>query len=75
MARCEICGNDYGKPLEINYDGRRYVFDSLECAIHRLAPTCAHCSCRIIGHGVEAEGAVYCCDHCARQVQQTAGRP
>jgi hypothetical protein len=32
-----------------------------------LAPTCAHCGCRIIGHGMEAEGVFYCCAHCASQ--------
>ena len=35
---------------------RTHIFDSFECAIHALAPTCAHCSCRVIGHGVEADG-------------------
>jgi hypothetical protein len=24
--------------------------------IHAIAPTCAHCGCRIIGHGVEVGG-------------------
>jgi hypothetical protein len=24
--------------------------------IHAIAPTCTHCGCRIIGHGVEAGG-------------------
>ena len=41
------------------------TFDSFECAIHAMAPTCAHCGCKIVGHGVEATGAVYCCAHCA----------
>ena len=41
------------------------TFDSFECAIHAMAPTCAHCGCKIVGHGVEAGGAVYCCAHCA----------
>jgi hypothetical protein len=39
----------------------RHVFDSFECAIHKMAPVCEHCGCRIIGHGVEAEGHFYCC--------------
>jgi hypothetical protein len=25
----------------------------------------AHCKCRIIGHGVEAKGKMFCCEHCA----------
>jgi hypothetical protein len=45
--------------------GSRKVFDSLECAIHVLAPTCKHCGCKIIGHGLEVRGASFCCEHCA----------
>jgi hypothetical protein len=71
VARCETCGNEYEKAFVVERDGERHVFDSFECAIHMLAPTCAHCSCRVIGHGVEAGGAIYCCAHCARQ----AGAP
>jgi hypothetical protein len=67
MAQCETCGNEYDKAMEITRDGETHVFDSFECAIHALAPTCAHCGCRIIGHGVEAGGSVYCCAHCASE--------
>jgi hypothetical protein len=42
------------------------TFDSFECAIHLLAPACSHCGCRIIGHGLEADGRLYCCNHCAK---------
>ena len=42
------------------------TFDSFECAIHAMAPRCAHCECRVVGHGVEAKGKMYCCAHCAR---------
>jgi len=31
-----------------------------------MAPTCAHCGCRIIGHGAENNGTMYCCAHCAK---------
>src|SRR5260370_40966002 len=48
--------------------GRTHVFDSFECAIAALAPTCKHCSCKIIGHGVEANVAFYCSAHCAKAV-------
>ncbi len=65
MEPCAVCGNIYDKSFEIFQAGQRYVFDCYECAIHRLAPVCAHCSCRIIGHGVEADGVFYCCAHCA----------
>jgi hypothetical protein len=30
-----------------------------------MAPTCDHCQTRIIGHGIEAGDAMYCCAHCA----------
>jgi hypothetical protein len=68
MARCEVCDNDYDKAFEITLGGQRHTFDSFECAIHRLAPVCAHCGCKVIGHGVEAGGGVFCCANCARMV-------
>lgn len=72
MARCELCGNDYEHSFEIRAaDGSTHTFDSFECAIHVLAPKCAHCQCRIIGHGAEAGGTVYCCAHCARHAGAT----
>jgi hypothetical protein len=67
MARCELCGNDYDKSFEVIAKDGRHVFDSFECAIHKLAPTCAHCQCRIVGHGIEANSKFYCCAHCARE--------
>ena len=66
MAQCEVCGNDYDKSFEVIAGGRKHVFDSFECAIHAVAPTCVHCQCRIIGHGVEESGKIYCCVNCAR---------
>lgn len=66
MATCEICGNDYDKSMEVTLAGKRHTFDSFECAIHALAPECDHCHCRIIGHGVEAGGKIFCCANCAR---------
>ena len=68
MARCEVCHNDYDKAFEITMSGKKHIFDSFECAIHALAPTCGHCHCKIVGHGVEANGATYCCAHCAQQM-------
>ena len=65
MARCDVCGNDYDKSFEVIFDGESHTFDSFECAIHMLAPRCAHCDCRVIGHGVEADNSIYCCAHCA----------
>jgi hypothetical protein len=66
MAKCDVCGNDYDKVLTVSQGGRTGTFDCFECAIHALAPACAHCGCKVIGHGAEQGGAVYCCAHCAR---------
>ena len=63
---CEVCGNYYDKSFELVTHGTTHVFDSFECAIQALAPTCAHCGCRVIGHGVESDGAIYCCRRCAQ---------
>ena len=65
MAKCDACGNDYDKSFEVKKGARTYTFDSFECAIHLLAPTCEHCSVRIVGHGLEKDGRMFCCDHCA----------
>jgi hypothetical protein len=67
MAQCEVCGNEYDKTMKITREGETHTFDSFECAIHGMAPTCDHCGCRVIGHGIEAGGSVYCCAHCAQK--------
>ena len=67
MAQCETCGNDYDKVFKVVLADESHTFDSFECAVQALAPTCSHCGCRILGHGVEADGAMYCCAHCASQ--------
>jgi hypothetical protein len=64
--RCDVCGNDYDKAFQVTRDGRTMTFDAFECAIHAMAPRCAHCECTVIGHGVEADGVIYCCANCAR---------
>ena len=69
MAQCEVCGNEYDKTFEVRLGGQSHIFDSFECAIHALAPLCAHCGCRIIGHGVEVGDKFYCCAHCAHKVE------
>ncbi len=68
MARCELCGNEYDKTFQVMQAGRTHTFDSFECAIQVLAPACAHCGCRIVGHGVEANGSIFCCAHCAHMM-------
>jgi hypothetical protein len=65
MAVCETCGNDYDKAFQVTMRGRTHTFDSFECAIQALAPICATCGVRIIGHGLEEDDTYYCCAHCA----------
>jgi hypothetical protein len=65
MPVCDRCGNDYDKAFTVEIGGERHTFDRFECAIAALAPRCKHCDTRIIGHGLERNGAFYCCDHCA----------
>ena len=72
MARCEVCGNDYDKAFHVNVAGSNHTFDSFECAIHRLAPSCEHCGCKVVGHGVEAGGHFFCCASCARHAGVTS---
>jgi hypothetical protein len=67
MAQCEVCGNDYDKSFQIIMKDKSRTFDSFECAIHALAPTCSHCQCRVIGHGVEQGNRIFCCAHCASE--------
>jgi hypothetical protein len=66
MNKCETCGNTYEKAFQVTMAGTAHTFDSFECAIHKLAPLCSHCQCRIVGHGVESNGRMYCCEHCSR---------
>ena len=65
MKRCDTCGNDYDKAFEVVKGGATHVFDSFECAIEKLAPRCAHCDLRVIGHGMEKDGRFFCCASCA----------
>jgi hypothetical protein len=67
MAECEVCGNDYHLSFQVVTAGKTHTFDCFECAIQGLAPVCDHCGCKIIGHGIEANGTFYCCAHCARK--------
>ncbi len=74
MAKCDVCGNDYPKSFEVSQGGKTYTFDSFECAIHKLAPKCAHCGCLVIGHGIESDGTFYCCANCARMSGEKGAR-
>jgi len=72
MAQCDVCGNEYDKAFQVTVPGEEpRTFDSFECAIHALAPSCEYCGIKVVGHGVEADGAFYCCAHCARMAGTT----
>jgi hypothetical protein len=67
MAKCDACGNEYDKTFQVIMKGRTHTFDSFECAIHALAPACDSCGVTIVGHGVEVNGNIFCCVHCAER--------
>lgn len=67
MARCDSCGHDYDKPLQVTYQGKDYSFDTFQCAIHMLAPICRGCGCKVLGQGLAHGEDIYCCAHCARE--------
>jgi hypothetical protein len=57
MARCETCGNDYDKAFQVSMNGTTHTFDSFECAIHALAPTCENYGIRIVGQTAPSSAA------------------
>ncbi len=74
MARCEVCGNEYDKAFQVSMPGgASHTFDSFECAIARLAPTCPTCSSRVLGKGIVGDGQIYCSRHCAGGGSVTEG--
>lgn len=40
MTQCKTCGNEYDKAFQVVMVDVSHTFDSFECAIHGLAPTC-----------------------------------
>lgn len=66
MGTCATCGNQYDNTFTVTKEGQSFDFDSFECAIHKLAPSCTQCGCRVVGHGVQHGDTVYCCAHCAQ---------
>lgn len=74
MGQCKVCGNEYDKSFDVVMNGTTTTYDSFECAIHDLAPSCDSCGCRVMGHGLEAQGSVYCCNHCAENAGVTGLR-
>jgi hypothetical protein len=70
--QCEVCGNEYRNCFTVTQGTQKCAFDCFECALHALAPTCAHCGCKIVGHGISFDDEVFCCQHCVR-MSQSAG--
>lgn len=68
MPFCHVCRNEYDKCFSVDMQGAKYWFDSFECAIHALAPVCRHCGVKVVGHGLEKDGIIYCCASCAHHV-------
>lgn len=67
MGKCLTCGNEYDATFGVVKKGQTYTFDSFECAIAKLDPTCEACGTRIIGHGLQSSQRYFCCDHCAER--------
>jgi hypothetical protein len=74
MGVCDVCGNEYAHAFEVTLDGATHTFDSFECAIHHLAPTCGNCGCRVLGHGTEHNVRIFCGAHCALEAGVVGAR-
>lgn len=72
---CERCGKRDGALMEIRLRGRTRIFDCFECAIHAMAPAYRHCGSRVIGHGIEGEGRIFCSAHCENAARTADARP
>lgn len=75
MTACETCGNHDGNFFTITRGAESGTFDSFECAIHAMAPRCEHCGCAILGHGVQHESGLYCCEHCRTEAGAEQSTP
>jgi hypothetical protein len=68
MAVCDGCGNRSERLFTVQtHDDRVFLFDTIQCAVPILAPSCAHCLCTILGQGVEVGSITYCSAGCAQQ--------
>jgi hypothetical protein len=74
MTKCETCGNDYDKAFEVIAARKSHTFDSFACAIHTVAPTCAHCGCQIAGYDVKQRGKIFCWAPCASEGRELKDR-
>jgi hypothetical protein len=67
MAVCVGCGNTSGRMFTVQFEDRfALTFDSIQCAIPFIAPTCDECLCQILGLPVMVDDEIYCSAACAR---------
>ena len=67
MATCVGCGSSEGRMFAVRtYEGVTLTFDSVECALPFIAPTCDECFCQILGHALIVGDQIYCGPTCAR---------
>jgi len=72
MTHCDGCGNSSDFTFTVQtHDDRVFSFDSVECALPFIAPTCAECCCLILGHGIRREGRAFCCPKCAERAEKS----
>ena len=62
---CEVCGKVQERCFEVHLGGERHVFDSFECAILALMPTCSSCGSLLLSPGIQFENRLYCSYACA----------
>jgi hypothetical protein len=74
-VECEVCGHESEDAFEVVRHVGRHTFDTFECAIYALAPQCAQCGVRVMGHGVKDDDHIFCCAHCAEAGPREEANP
>ncbi|MFB6166735.1 MAG: PadR family transcriptional regulator, partial [Candidatus Nanohaloarchaea archaeon] len=72
LVEAEETGNRGKTEYTLTDEGRRFADEQVEsvgqmisAAVEGSIEECSHCDCEIYDGGVEVEGNVYCCRHCA----------
>lgn len=72
LVAVEETGPRGKKRYELTGEGESFVADQvaslgemLSAAVEGSVEECAHCDCEIYDGGVEVDGEMYCCRHCA----------
>jgi hypothetical protein len=61
-----VCGKNR-ECFEVYLGSEKHIFDSFECAMSAMLPTCSYCRCQIIGEGVQMGSAIFCSYACANE--------